>query len=176
MVNNGGTLVHGFELKSEDEGSGSNSGPGGGDESDDEFKVESNTFGPGQTVRIDVDLPPGLYELECFVADHDELGMRTLLEVREGAPLVAPEVAASDQVVVQGFAFGPATLEVPAQTEVTWINRDTTQHTVTARDQSFDSGILEGGARFSARFDAAGEFAYFCQIHPDMEGIIRVTG
>lgn len=177
VVNNGGTLVHGFELKSEDEGGGgSNSGSGGGDDGDDEFKIESNTFGPGQTVRIDVDLAPGLYELECFVADHDELGMRTLLEVRQDAPLVAPEVAASDQVVVQGFVFQPPTLEVPAQTKVTWVNRDATPHTVTARDGSFDSDIMDAGGTFSAGFDAPGEFAYFCQIHPDMEGVIRVTG
>ncbi len=174
VVHNGGRLVHGFELKSEDEGdSGSNSGSGSGE---DEFKVESNTFGPGQTVRIPVDLPPGLYELECSVANHDELGMRSLLEVRGDAPLVAPEVAASDQVAIEGFVFQPPTLDVPAQTEITWVNRDGTPHTVTARDQSFDSGTMEEGATFSARFEAPGEFAYFCQIHPDMEGVIRITG
>jgi plastocyanin len=174
VVHNGGRLVHGFELKSEEEGgSGSNSGSGSGE---DEFKVESNTFGPGQTVRIAVDLPPGLYELECSVANHDELGMRSLLEVREDAPLVAPEVAASNQVVVEGFAFRPPTLDVPAQTEITWVNRDATPHTVTARDGSFDSDILDGGGTFSAGFDTPGEFAYFCKIHPDMEGVIRVAG
>ncbi|MBA3728383.1 MAG: cupredoxin domain-containing protein [Actinobacteria bacterium] len=174
VVNNGGTLVHGFEIKSEDEGGGgSNSGSGSGE---DEFEIESNTFGPGESVRIAADLPPGLYELECFVADHDERGMRTLLEVRSDAPLVAPEVAPSDQVVIQGFVFRPPTLDVPAQTEITWVNRDATSHTVTARDGSFDSDILDGGGTFSAGFDVPGEFAYFCKIHPGMEGVIRVTG
>ena len=86
MIHNGGELTHGFEMEAED---GDRSGPGGGD--DDRFKVETETFGPGETVRLDLDLTPGLYKIECFVANHDDLGMEVLLEVREDAPLQRPQ-------------------------------------------------------------------------------------
>jgi plastocyanin len=77
-------------------------------------------------------------------------------------------------VTIQGFAFEPDTVEVSAGTTVTWTNGDTTQHTVTAGDGSFDSGVLPPGAAFSRTFDAAGTFAYACAIHPGMTGTIVV--
>jgi uncharacterized cupredoxin-like copper-binding protein len=172
VVKNGGRLTHGFEIKSEDEG-GSNRGPGGG--SDDEFEVESATFGPGDTIRIRANLRPGLYEIECFVANHDDLGMRAFLEVREDAPLVRPRAVAQSQVRMEGFSFKPGTIEVVDGTKVVWTNADQAPHTVTAEDQSFGSDQLERGDRFAFRFDAPGEYRYFCTIHPAMKGIVRVT-
>jgi uncharacterized cupredoxin-like copper-binding protein len=91
VIHNGGELTHGFEMELEDR---DRSGPGGGDR----FKVETETFGPGETVRLDLDLEPGLYKIECFVADHDDLGMEVLLEVREDAPLLRPDGPAGDAV------------------------------------------------------------------------------
>src|SRR5918996_496822 len=82
VVRNGGAEVHGFEMELEGEDS---SGPGSGDEG---FKIERPTFGPGETIRVRLDLAPGVYKVECFVANHDDLGMEALLEVRPDAPLV----------------------------------------------------------------------------------------
>ena len=82
VIRNGGALVHGFEIEGEDD-DGDNSGPGNG-----ELKLEGPEFGPGNVVRIHADLPAGIYEIECFVADHDDRGMRTSLIVRPGAPLI----------------------------------------------------------------------------------------
>jgi plastocyanin len=172
VVRNGGRLVHGFEIEIEEEGD--NSGPGSGD---DRFKVEGPAFGPGEAVRIPMELAPGVYEIECFVAEHDDMGMRGTLIVRPGAPLVRVEQhpAGSDRVEIGDFAFSPTHLEVEVGSEVTWTNADPTAHTVTARDGSFDSGTVEAGAGFETTFERLGTFAYFCQIHPTMRGSVHVV-
>jgi plastocyanin len=174
VVRNGGALVHGFEIEIEERGD--NSGPGSSH--DDGLKLEGPAFGPGETVRLHADLAPGVYEIECFVAEHDDMGMRATLVVRPGAPLVRVESPQerADRVEIGDFAFSPPTIEVPVGSELTWENTDPTPHTVTARDGGFDSGTLDPGSRFAATFDRAGTFAYLCQIHPTMTGSIRVVG
>jgi plastocyanin len=173
VIRNGGKLTHGLEIKSEGDG-GSNSGPGGG--GDDEFEIESATFGPGRTIRVQANLPPGIYEIECFVAEHDDLGMRAFLEVRQDAPLVKPKAAGDDEVLIEGFAFNPGTIEVVGGTRVVWTNTDPEQHTVTAEDGVFESDALGPDGTFAFTFEAPGEFAYLCAIHPAMKGTVRVTG
>jgi plastocyanin len=171
VVHNGGKLVHGFEIKAEGEG-GSGRGRGGGDR----FEVEEPTFGPGDTIRIRANLPAGLYEIECYVANHEALGMRVALQVRSDAPLVRPRPGAPGDVLIQGFAFSPKTVEVETGTAVSRKNVDPTEHTVTARDGSFSSEPLANGRGFRVTFDRAGRHAYACAIHPTMTGTVEVTG
>ena len=151
---------------------GDSSGHGSGH---DGLKIEGPAFGPGETIRIPAELASGVYEIECFVAEHDDMGMRATLVVRRGAPLVRvdPEPA-EGQIEIADFAFAPTPIDVPVGTTVTWSNLDPTAHTVSARDGSFDSGALGSDARFETTFERAGTFAYFCQIHPTMRGSVRV--
>jgi uncharacterized cupredoxin-like copper-binding protein len=173
VIRNGGKLVHGFEMKSED-GGGSNRGPGGGE--DDRFEIEAPTFGPDDTIRIKANLPVGLYEIECYVADHNELGMRTLLRVRRDAPFVRPKTAAQGRGPDQGLCLRPADRQAKAGEKISWRNGDPTDHTVTAKDGSFDSKPLASGKGFVVTFSRPGQYPYFCAIHPTMTGTIRVTG
>lgn len=85
-------------------------------------------------------------------------------------------VAAPATVDIQGFAFNPATLTVVRGTMVTWTNRDSVTHTVTAVQPPgvFDSGPLGTGATFSFTFNTTGTFGYRCNIHPTMTGTIVV--
>jgi plastocyanin len=170
IVRNGGALVHGFEIERED-GDDDNSGPGHGG-----LKLEGPAFGPGEVVRIRADLPPGVYEIECFVAEHDDRGMRAFLVVRQGAPLVRAEdpSRSPNEVQISDFAFSPTALEVDVGTEVTWTNADPTAHTVTAEGGAFDSGAIDPRRGFSTVFEQAGEFRYVCEIHPTMRGVVRV--
>jgi plastocyanin len=78
-------------------------------------------------------------------------------------------------VTIQGFAFGPAAVEVPVGGTVTWTNQDSAPHTATADDGSFDTGQLGQGASGSATFNTAGTFAYGCTIHPNMRGSVTVV-
>jgi plastocyanin len=126
-------------------------------------------------VRIDADLTPGVYKIECKVEGHDDLGMEALLVVRQDAALAPSRATAPGEVRIDGFAFAPSTLEVTAGTEVTWTNHDPEIHTVTADDGSFDSEVLESGAAFSARFPQTGRFTYLCEIHPSMTGVVKVS-
>lgn len=87
-----------------------------------------------------------------------------------------------DEVMVsmQNFVFVEDRIEVSVGTTVTWTNADVTRHTVTSgaddtADGAFDSDDIEAGGTFSQTFDEAGEFAYFCDIHPTMTGVVVVT-
>ena len=77
-------------------------------------------------------------------------------------------------------AFDPNPVYVVVNGTVTWMNKDTTVHTVTSGNgfsdpnmgAQFDSGLL--GGTYSHRFNETGTFPYFCQIHPTMQGKVIV--
>ena len=71
--------------------------------------------------------------------------------------------------------FDPADLTVPAGTTVVWHNRGKEEHSVTADDKSFDSGLKKPGTDFQWAFPKAGVYAYHCQPHPWMVAKIRVV-
>lgn len=84
--------------------------------------------------------------------------------------------AATMEIPIQGFAFVPATITIPAGTTVTWTNKDTAKHTVTSATGAFASKDLATGETFSFTFSVAGSYAYGCTIHPRMVATIVVTG
>jgi len=47
-------------------------------------------------------------------------------------------------------------------------------HTVTADDNSFDSGNIGAGGSYSRTFSVAGTFNYHCTIHAGMNGKVVV--
>jgi plastocyanin len=73
--------------------------------------------------------------------------------------------------------FVPNTLNVKIGTTVTWYQVDgaALAHTITARDGSFDSGLLNDSATFSYRFTRAGTY-YVCTLHPTMQAKVIVEG
>jgi plastocyanin len=72
-------------------------------------------------------------------------------------------------------SFRPGSVAVATGGTVEWSNDDGEAHTVTATDQGFDSGIMNGGASFSQAFTQPGSYPYFCLIHPEMRGMITVA-
>jgi plastocyanin len=78
-------------------------------------------------------------------------------------------------VEIDNFMFMPGMLTVRAGTTVTWKFDDSTDHTVTANDNSFNSPPMSGGKTFTHTFTTAGTVAYHCSIHPFMTGTIVVT-
>jgi Copper binding proteins, plastocyanin/azurin family len=76
--------------------------------------------------------------------------------------------------------FPSITGHVPPGTTVTWYNDDQTFHTVTLQGPPtgpdfFDSGILSPGQSYPHAFPKAGDFQYYCTIHPFMKGVVRVS-
>jgi plastocyanin len=167
VIENRGTMGHGFEIELEGDSSGHGSGDG--------LKAESNLLQPGDSTRMELSLAPGIYKIECLVEGHDDMGMEGLLEVRAGAPFPRSAPAkSSNHVAIADFSFSPDTTQVSAGTEVTWHNEDPTEHTVTAVDGDFGSEALGSGQSFTFRFDEPGRYAYFCEIHPDMTAVLSV--
>ena len=74
-----------------------------------------------------------------------------------------------------GEGFVPPEIGVSSEGNiVSWINDDSTEHTITADDGSFDSGPISPGDTFDNTFDAPGDFGYHCSIHPFMTGVVIV--
>jgi amicyanin len=84
--------------------------------------------------------------------------------------------AATYQVTMQGYAFSPATLSVPAGSTVTWTNRDTAPHDVktTSAPAAFHSPMLNKGGSWSFTFTTPGTYGYYCTVHPNMTARIVV--
>ncbi|SRR5712691_9539051 len=107
------------------------------------------------------------------------LGVR-VLGVALALCLFAPVGSAFAQdadatVAMSSFRFQPSEVHIlPGQT-VLWSNSDPVQHTVTADDGSFDSGLVDPGATFSMGFDAPGTYQYYCQPHGG-PGLVGMSG
>lgn len=82
--------------------------------------------------------------------------------------------AGGTAVAIDNFAFSPATLKAKVGQKVTWTNKQSVAHTVTANAGAFNHPI-PSGATFSFTFTTAGAFAYHCTIHPSMRGKIVVS-
>jgi plastocyanin len=79
------------------------------------------------------------------------------------------------RVRIVGYAYSPRTITVTRGTRVVWTNADRAAHSVTARARTWGSGTLTQGGSFGRTFRRAGTFRYFCAIHPEMHGTVRVT-
>jgi len=59
---------------------------------------------------------------------------------------------------------------------VTWRNRDDVPHKIQSADNRFKaSPLLDTKGVYSVDFKQSGEYAYFCSLHPVMQGKIVVT-
>src|SRR3990172_5884356 len=72
-------------------------------------------------------------------------------------------------------------IEVRTLDSVRWENADTAAHTVTSGtpedgpDGIFDSSLFAPGKDFQYQFTEAGNFEYFCLVHPWMTGVVIVS-
>lgn len=96
---------------------------------------------------------------------------------RDPAPSV-PVAADADtvRVSIRGLRFNPPAIAVRTGMTVVWVNDDPLEHTATAADGSFDSGLITPGARWARTFSAPGVIAFACRPHPFMHGSITVGG
>ncbi|WP_330288432.1 cupredoxin domain-containing protein [Streptomyces sp. NBC_00576] len=102
------------------------------------------------------------------------LAVLALVALLSAAPGQAS--AATYRVTMQGYAFAPATLSVPAGSTVTWTNQDTAPHDVktTSGPVQIHSPMLNKGESWSFTFTTAGSYAYYCTVHPNMTAGIAV--
>ncbi len=82
-------------------------------------------------------------------------------------------------------AYDPSPVQVKVGSKVTWTNNDSQPHTVTSGsngqpDNKFNSSpnfnpLLNPGQTFSFTFTQAGDYPYFCMLHPNMVGTVNVS-
>jgi plastocyanin len=107
--------------------------------------------------------------------------------VAAAAPTVAPTTTAAAlvapsrvELAISDDAFAPKTVTVAVGATVVWSRSGTHPHTVTADDNSYDSGTLRAGQTFEHTFTAPGTFPYYCDFHGGpggvgMSGTVTVT-
>jgi plastocyanin len=83
----------------------------------------------------------------------------------------------SATVTIESFQFTPNSIKLKKGGKVTFINKDTTPHTVTPEMNSMfvGTGRLANNESMTVVFDRIGVQNYFCEIHPSMIGRIEVV-
>lgn len=97
----------------------------------------------------------------------------------EKSDIVIPMSASRPGCEKTNLCYTPSEITVNSGKTITWINDDSGFHTVTSgyydkSDGIFDSGHIDPGKKFSYTFDKLGDFHYYCNLHPWMEGIVIV--
>lgn len=84
--------------------------------------------------------------------------------------------ASAASVSVGDNFYSPTSVSVFAGETVTWRNNGQAQHSATANDGSFDTGIFGPGASRSETFSTTGTFSYYCTVHGlSQSGTVRVA-
>lgn len=97
-----------------------------------------------------------------------------------GATSAAP-VNQGTSIIIDTFAFEPASATAKVNQTVTWTNKHSVKHTITdaalAEGSIIQSDPLDTDQTYVLSFPKAGTYSYICSIHPDrMKGEIVVTG
>jgi plastocyanin len=112
------------------------------------------------------------------------LGLAVAATVALAGPVRATVGGAAGGTTVQmvdnepdltNWHFDPADVTVAVGSTVVWHNRGTQQHSVTADDSSFDSGLKDPGTDFQRAFPKIGVYSYHCRPHPWMTGKVHVV-
>jgi plastocyanin len=129
----------------------------------------SSNDAPSAEVTGDVNLVQGK-------AGHPGDASRVVVWLTPLDPQKAPSSAdkARYRLVQRNKHFEPSLLVVPVGSVVDFPNLDPWFHNVFSlyRGKRFDLGLYQAGAQRSVRFDRPGPSYLFCNIHPEMTGVV----
>jgi plastocyanin len=86
-----------------------------------------------------------------------------------------PCFAENYTVDINQMRYGSLPANLKAGDTILWVNKGTVQHTVTAKDHSFDIRLAPD-KQTSQTLAKAGTFAIYCVYHPTMRGTLKVVG
>ena len=92
----------------------------------------------------------------------------------EGPSSAATLATSGNGVVIKNFAFAPRSLTIAPGTRLPVTNADGTQHTFTADNGAFATGVIAGGHHVDVTLKKSGTYRYHCDIHPNMTGTLVV--
>ena len=80
---------------------------------------------------------------------------------------------------IEDICYIPSNIVVEKGKSVTWVNEDSSFHSVTsgfygAPTELFDSGYLDPYQSYTLSFDEFGTYDYFCTLHPWMKAQVIV--
>ena len=123
-------------------------------------------------------LEAGEYEYVCIIHPW-MVATLTVEAVAQPVTVMIPDGASVPQ---DGqLYYDPTEVEVPVGTTVVWDNADGMLHTVTSGgptggpDGLFDSEMMAAGDVYERVFDEAGDYDYYCILHPWMVGTVTVV-
>jgi plastocyanin len=95
-------------------------------------------------------------------------------KTQANAPLVIIEWGSSNLYSGKSYLPVEITVVIGKNNTVVWRNDDAVDHTVTADDRFFDSGIMKPGSTWTYTFTKPGTYSYHCIPHPWMTGRVIV--
>jgi len=117
---------------------------------------------------------PGVWNLGVWRLGVGRLGIRLAIAAAILLPLGAFSAQADEvKVTIDNFTFTPPELKLKVGDTVTWTNHDDIPHTVVSAGK-FRSKTMDTDNTFTFTFTAAGDYKYFCSLHPHMTGMIKV--
>ena len=156
--------------------------------------MNTNTFTVDYKILDLTETEPMIVESEKEVAMEEEIVMEeeTMMEetmeetMEEPAGPMTHVVDMPAGTAVPGCeetneCYIPANITINAGDTVEFTNSDTAAHTVTGGSPAdgpsgvFDSSLVMGGASYSFTFEEAGNYDYFCMVHPWMVGSVTVN-
>ena len=139
---------------------------------------DSSLISAGETFSLDTtNLEIGEHEYLCII--HPWMTATLIIETpKEATKIIIPEGAAIPE---DGKIFyNPEIINISTGTTVEWENQDNAMHTATSGsptggdDGMFDSDILSMGDMYQFTFIDAGNYDYYCILHPWMIGTVNV--
>ncbi len=102
-----------------------------------------------------------------------------------GASSIATvSIVIESSVPTNGQFYHPGNDDTSVGSMMNWVNDDSSPHSITsgiiqnnspAPNGVLDSGLINSGESFRYVFDRAGEYPYYCTIHPWMTGKVTVS-
>ena len=95
------------------------------------------------------------------------------------ADVVMPTKVSRPGCDVEDICYIPSTIVVEKGKSITWVNEDSSFHSVTSGFYGeptglFDSGYLDPYQSYTLYFDEFGTYDYFCTLHPWMKAQVIV--
>jgi plastocyanin len=134
---------------------------------------DSRPAGSGDRLLTDVS---GEVQLIQRGTDHVEDASRVVVWLVPAGALTVSATAPSThyRLVQRNKRFEPNLLVIPVGSVVDFPNADPWFHNVFSlyRGKRFDLGLYQAGAQRSVKFDRVGPSYLFCNIHPEMTGVV----
>ena len=136
-----------------------------------------------ETMMAEEETMEETHEEETMMAEEETME-ETMMAESVGPQTLTVDIpvgTASPGCEASNECYLPADITINVGDTIEWINVDTAAHTVTAGSPAdgpsgaFDSSLVMASAAYSFTFEEAGNYDYFCMVHPWMVGSVTVN-